>query len=445
MGVFQNIHEAVLYFSNCYRTPIYDENNHFMGKLYDFFVDYEESYPTVLAILIKQNRNFKYVHWNDVKSFSYKKITLSRQSKIKMGRVFPKIAKQKTVKNLLKANQEVEVSDYPGISQTVLDKQVVDTYGKKVVRVNDIQLIKLGRLLRVTHATVGTKSMARRLGLESLLTHLVRILSFNHKRELNERAISWQFVHAIAGRHLSDIKLNVSNEELGSLHPADLADIIEELDGHGRRRIFKELNREKAADTLVEIEQENLQVNLLETETPENAAKIIEYMGTDEAADVLGEMRPENVQTIIEKIADVEVKEDIQELLNYEEDSAGGLMSTDAFVVNKEQRKNDILHHLENHHQDYESIYDIYITDHDETLIGTCSLRKILTSKENIRIVDVMNSEDMKYQTHDVHWKKLAKFMSKYNLINIPIVDRERKVLGFVSVDDILPWLLDEI
>ena len=445
MGIFQNIHGPVIYFSKCHRTPIYDERKKFLGRLHDFFVDYQESYPTVLAILIKQNKNFQYLQWDDVKSFSYKKIVISRQSKIKAGKIFHQIAQYRTHQNLLEAGQGPPITDYPGLSHTILDKQVVDTYGKKVVRVNDIHLIKLGRMLRVTHAAVGTKSMARRLGAENLITSFMRMASFNPKWELGEKTISWQFVHVIPGQYLSDVQLNVSNEELGALHPADLADIIEELDGHGRQKIFRELGKEKAADTLAEIEQENLQANLLETETPENAAKIIEYMGTDEAADVLGEMLPESVQTIIEKIEDRETKEDIKELLSYQEDTAGGLMSTDVFTVRKEQRRNDILKHLEEHHLEYENIYDIYITDADETLIGSCSLRKLLTRRENIRVGDIMIQEDIKYQTDDIHWKKLAEFMSKYNLINIPIVDQNKKLLGLVSVDDILPWLLEEI
>ena len=444
MGIFENLHESIIYFSSCHHTPIYDENNCFQGKLYDFFVDYEEKYPTVLAILIKKNRSFLYADWKYIKSFSYNKIIISSPSTIKVGKTFPKIMKQKTVKNLLRVNQEYESVDYPGLSRTILDKQIVDTYGKKVVRVNDIHFIKIGRMLRATHAAVGLKSMARRLGLERYLTFLIRAILFNPKKELNEKIISWRFVHAIGDRYLGNVKLNVSNEDLGQLHPADLADIIEELDGHGRQKIFKELDKEKAADTLAEIERENLQVNLLTTKTPEDAARIIEHMGTDEAADILGEMHPENIQNIIEKIEDVEVKEDIQELLNYEEDTAGGIMSTEVFTVDQNQKKIDIIKHLENHHEDYENIYDIYITDKNETLIGTCSLRRLLASKDPIKIGDIMNTEDMKYQTHETHWKKLATFMSKYNLINIPIVDQKKKVLGFISVDDILPWLLHE-
>ena len=273
MGVFQNLHESIIYFSSCYHTPVYDENNRFQGKLHDFFVDYEEGHPAVLAILIKQNKNFRYAQWHDVKSFSYKKIIISLTSKIKIGKTFPKITKQRTVKNLLKVNQESETVSYPGLSRAILDKQIVDTYGKKVVRVNDIHFIKVGRMLRVTHAAVGLKSMVRRLGLERLLTGCIRVLSLNPKKELDEKTISWRFVHAIGDQYLDNVKLNVSNEDLGSLHPADLADIIEELDGHGRQRVFKELNKEKAADTLAEIEQEILQVNLYLQKLPKMRPK----------------------------------------------------------------------------------------------------------------------------------------------------------------------------
>ena len=318
MGVFQNIHDPILSFSDCYRTPIYDEKNLFLGKLNDLFVDFEESYPTVLAISIKQKGKFKYIHWDEVKLFSYQKIVVSLQSQMGEGKIFPKTTKRQEIKNLLKIDREQQVTNYPGVCQAVLDKQIVDTHGKKVVRVNDIHLIKTGRMLRVTHAAIGAKSMAKRLGLERTLTYLLRILTLNTKKEIGERTISWQFVHAIAGQHLEDVKLNVSNHDLKSLHPADLADIIEELDGHSRQEIFKELDKEKAADTLAEIDRENLQAHLLEIESPENAAAIIEHMGTDEAADVLAEMTPENVEIIIDKIKDTETKEDIKELLLYE-------------------------------------------------------------------------------------------------------------------------------
>ena len=444
MGIFQNLPHPVIYFSRCRNIAVYDENNCFCGKLCDLFVDYGEGYPSVLAILIKHNAKFKCLEWKEVKLFSYAKIVIANVARMREGKQFFRMSRPGGGKNLLQVSRPVKKINCPGLARAIVDRQIVDISGKKVVRVNDIHLIKMGGVLRVTHAAIGAKSMARRLGLEGTFMVLLRVVSMNTQKELNEKIIDWKFVHPVADQHLADVKLNVTNEDLDSLHPADLADIIEELSGYGQQEIFQALDKERAADTLAEIEQEDLQANLLERETPEDAAKIIEYMGTDEAADVLGEMRPEKVENIIAKIQDQEVKDDIQELLRYGEDTAGGLMSTDILVVDRNRRKNEMLNILEDRHEEYENIYDIFITDSSERLIGTCSLRKLITSRGNIKIGDIMTTNDMKYQAHDVHWKKLAKFMSKYNLINIPIVDHDRKVLGFVSVDDILPWLLDE-
>ena len=444
MSLFKHLHNPIIYFSKCRLTNVYNEDNTFLGKLQDFFIDYEESFPTVLAILIKKKKNFKHIPWENITSFSYQKIIISNDTVPNKGKTFFKITEKQAVKSLLKIYIKPQLTTYPGLAQAILDKQIVDTHGKKVVRVNDIQLIKSSRMLRVTHAAIGSRSMFRRLGIKKPLTFLLRLATLNKKKEFYERTISWKFVHAIGTHHLEEVKLNVSNDELLSIHPADLADIIEELDGHSREKIFKELKKEKAADTLAEIEQENVQINLLKTKMPRDAAKIIEHMGTDEAADILGEMEEETVQKIIQEIEDIEVKKDIQELLGYKDNCAGGLMSTDAFCVTPQKKKREILKHLENHHEKYENIYDIYIIDDNNTLIGTCSLRRLLSSKEDIAINDIMNSKDMKYQNHNTHWKQLAEFMSKYNLINVPVVNDDKKLLGFVSIDDILPWLLDE-
>ncbi len=446
MGVFENLPHPIIYFSNCYQTPIYDQSGQLIGKLHDFFVDYEEQYPTVIAISIVKNHNYSYIQWDDLKLFTYKKIILKEGAKARSGKTYPKITKQKTVKSLLKISNDSEVIDYPGLAKVILDRQVVDISGKKVVRVNDIHFIKIGKRLRVTHAGVGIKSMLRRLGFIRFSENLVRVFTLNSKKEIPERIISWRFVHALGDRSIHDnVSLNVSNEVLGTLHPADLADIIEELDSHGRNKVLKQLNTEKAADTLTELEDDDLQAKILKEETPEGAARLIEYMGTDEAADVLSEMSKEDAQRIISNIEDEEMVEDIKELLTYKEDTAGGLMSTDVLMIKKDMRKSEILLHLQECSDDYENIYDIYIIDDDERLIGTCSLRKLIITREDVKISDIMKTEDLKAQSYNTDWEDLAEYMSKYNLINVPIVDETTTLLGFVSVDDILPWLLDEI
>jgi len=158
----------------------------------------------------------------------------------------------------------------------------------------------------------------------------------------------------------------------------------------------------------------------------------------------LGELEDDQVTEIISKIKDAETQEEIQELLEYDEDSAGGLMSTEVFEISDKLKKSDVLQIIQETFEDLENIYDVYIIDNHSKLIGTTPLAKILIQKEDVAVSEIMNSTDLKYLYADSHWKEVAQYMSKYNLINVPIVDKQLVLLGIVSVDDILPWLLDE-
>jgi Mg/Co/Ni transporter MgtE len=257
----------------------------------------------------------------------------------------------------------------------------------------------------------------------------------------NETLINWKYVHAIPDKNLqSHIKLNLSNNQLNNIHPADLADILEDLDSN---QLFKKLGTQRAAQTLTEIESD-YQANILKGETPEKVANIIKSLGTDEAADILNELSEEKADEIISNLNDNDLQEDLHELLEYKADTAGGLMSTRTLIVQANQTKSDILIMIKDHYQSYDSIYDIFIVNEKNILLGTCSLKNLLIQNNNIPIKDFMEVKEkvISFPPH-TPWKVLAKHMSKYNTINIPITNKKRKLLGLVSVDDILPWLIN--
>lgn len=444
MGIFKNFPNITVNFSNALGATLYSESGKRLGKLKDFFVDYEEVYPLVIAIQFVRNNQYFYIDWDDIKEFSYKRITIKEGAFEGRSRTYPKTPKNKVITSLLANQFAGKAEEYPPLGKIVLDKQIVDTAGKKVVRVNDIQLIKAGKFLRVTHASIGLRSMLRRLGYERPVDKLVKTFKPHAKYLKSEVLINWKYVHAIPSRNIqSSVKLNLSNEDIKGLHPADLADILEDLDAHGRDLIFKNLDPKTAAETLSELE-EDVQTTLMKKETAEKAAKIIENMDTDDAADILHDLGEAKANAIIDKIEDEETKEEVQELLEYDEDTAGGLMSTEVFDVKEHLKKSDILEFITKEHEDLETIYDLYVTDDSNRLIGTCSLRDLLIHKEDVIISDIMNEDDMKTLPPDTSWKDVASFMSKYNLINVPIIDKEKELLGIVSVDDLLPWLLDE-
>lgn len=445
MSIFENFNEITINFSHTLGTSIFNEEGQKIGKLNDFFVDYEEVFPSVLAIQYKRNGQLFYISWKDIITFSYKRIIINNSSFIGRSRTYPKANQNKVVTTSLLANQlSGETVEYPTLGKIVLDRQIVDTFGKKVVRVNDVQFIRSGQDLRVTHAAIGIRSMLRRLGYERLIDSVFKIFNPKSKYLTTEKLINWKYVHAIPSKNIhASVQLNLTNDDIKGIHPADLADILEDLDNHGREIVFSSLDPKTAADTLSEVEEEFIRP-LLKNEDAERVADIIEEMDTDDAADLLNEMTEARQVEIISKIDDEEVKEEVQELLEHDDDTAGGLMTTDVFTVGPESRKSEILATIKEKYEELETIYDIYVVEENEKLIGHLTLHDVLTIDEDLKAKDLMKTEDIKKALPYTHWKRVASLMSKYNLMNLPIVDENEELLGIVSVDDVLPWLLGE-
>jgi sporulation protein YlmC with PRC-barrel domain/flagellar motility protein MotE (MotC chaperone)/CBS domain-containing protein len=442
MNKFNDFHDITLHFSKAIGITIYNEDQQKLGNLHDFFIDYEEVYPSVLALQYKRSGILFYVTWDDVLSFNYKKIIIKNETFPIRSRTFPKTLKKKTVTSLL-ANQFMgSTVEYPPLGQIVLDKQIVDTHGKKVVRVNDIQFIRAGKDLRVTHAEIGLRSFVRRLSFEKPVDLFVKLMFPNSKYLTKDYTINWKYVHAIPNRNVQrSVRLNLTNEDLRDLHPADIADILEDLDSHGREMIFSNLDPQLAAETLSEVD-EDLQASLLKNEAPEKAADIIEMMDADDAADLLNELDEAQADAIISNIDDLETQEDLQELLEHDEDTAGGLMTSEILEVTPNLQKHEVLQLIKDNHAEVASFYDIYVVDEHKNLVGTLSLQELLIQSENAFIHEIMNATDMKYLHADTHWKDVAEFMNKYNLITVPIIAKNNELLGMVSVDDVMDRLL---
>ncbi len=450
MADFKHFSKIALHFSDLEGIPVSREKEKTFGKLVDFFVDYEEVYPSVLALQLKAKGRYFYVDWQDVLIFSPQGITISSDAHLSRGRYFPR--RLSNVKNLPDENNRFlfsqlkgEILEYPSIGKVILDRQIVDTNGKKVVRVNDIQFITAGNKLRVTHAEIGLRSLLRRLHWEGLVDRMLRSIAPKSKFLRSNTVINWKFVHAIPDRSVQrNVRLNLSNNDIKNIHPADLAEILEDLDEHGRSIAFSELDAETRALTLPELSKE-VQKSLLENEDPHVAAKILENMGTDEAADILKELDSANYNSILAKMRDSQMREEIEELVVYEDERAGGLMSTEFLSVSPEDTKKSILKTIKKIHQDIESIYDLFVVGSRGELLGVCPLNILLgQEEEETKIAAIMEGQDIKSMAPTEHWREVAKYMSKYNLINVPILDEGGILLGIVYVDDILPWLLEE-
>lgn len=213
-GKFDYLKESTPHFSQMRGTVIVNDDGHSFGKLHDFFVDFEQVYPVVLGVQFVQNNRHFYIHWDDIKTFSLKKIVIKNAAEIRRGRAYPKIVKTASNHSILKSQYNEKTVDYPPLGKVILDRQIVDTAGKKVVRVNDIQFLKVGQFLRVTHAGVGIRSMVRRLGYESAVDFMVKLLKPKARYLKQDTLISWKFVHAIPDRTIhKNVKLNVMGND----------------------------------------------------------------------------------------------------------------------------------------------------------------------------------------------------------------------------------------
>lgn len=444
MGKFNDLNEISIHFSHTEGIPLITTEGKKLGKLKDFFVDYEEVYPAVLAIQYKSNNQLFYVEWEYVKNFTLKEVIIEHDCFIGRSRSFPKAKTNKVITSLLANQFSGSTMEFPPLGKIILDRQVVDTSGKKVVRVNDIQFIRSGQNLRVTHAAIGMRSMMRRLGYEKFIDFVVKAINPKSLYLKNEVLINWKFVHAVPNKNVrSNVRLTLSDDEIKKLHPADLADILEDLDSYGRELIFSNLDPKLAAETLQEVEDE-VKISLIKNEKPEVIAKIIEEMDVDDAADTLNELSDTKAEQIISKIEDTETADEIRELREYQETTAGGLMSKEYFEVAPESDKKSILEKFKKEHDYIENIIDIFVTGESGELVGICPIQNLLLCDDNVLVKNIMISEDIKSTEPETHWKIVASMMSKYNLMNIPVIGEDKTMLGIISVDDLLPWLLDE-
>ncbi|MEA3309761.1 MAG: CBS domain-containing protein [Chloroflexota bacterium] len=315
------------------------------------------------------------------------------------------------------------------LARHVLDRQIVDVDGRRVVRVNDLQLARVGEHFCLVGADVGTLGLLRRLGVERPARALLSAL----RRQPSEAVIPWEYVAPLQAD--TPIRLRVSRERIGKLHPADIAAIISDLDRRTGEALIAALDDETLADTLEESPAE-LQVAVLSHLEPERAADILEEMGPDEAADLLADLPDQTSRRLLE-LMEEEDAADMRHLLAYPEDSAGGIMTTEFATVPEgytAEQALDYLRHSEAAQED-EALYYVYVTDGSGHLKGALSLRDLVMCAPETPLADVAEIDlvtaDLYAPQHDV-----AHLVAKYDLLAVPVVDEEGVLHGIVTVDD---------
>jgi len=410
------------FLSSLLGKPVIDADGDFVGNLSDLAVSVSPTFPPVVAFVVQRGRWERFPltgRWADVQDIAGPKIRLNVR---------------------IRALTPSKVDDYGEIllRQTLLDKQIVDMAGAKVVRVNDLHFLRLGSSeLRLVHVDVGTRGLVRRLGWESVIDGLVRRLRPQARYLSAERLVQWQYVQAMSlDANIHNIRLSVMQKQLADLHPADIAEILTDLNSHQRATMFRALDAEKAADALAEVEDPRIQTQLLETVSPDEAADILEEMPPDEAADLLGELPHETSSELLRKM-EVDEADDVRELLAYAPDTAGGMMTTEFLALPVDSTVENAFARLRQEAPEVEAIYYIFIISTDGRLVGVLNLRQLIMAQPQELVVDIMISDPARVHHGDSR-DSVAAIVGKYDLLALPVVDDDDILVGMITVDDVV-------
>ena len=315
------------------------------------------------------------------------------------------------------------------LSRDVLDKQIIDTEGARVVRVNDVELIRVNGTIYVSNVDVSWLGIVRRMGLAGLANSL--------SGHLKQKGISWEDVE-IMHRDQS-MQLRVPAEKLHELHPADLADIVSDLNRLESGQLLDTLDVKHLADTLEEVEPE-FQAELVEHMSDEKVADVLEEMGPDEAADLLGDLpkeRKEDLLALMEK----DDADDVRKLLAYPEESAGGIMTTEYASIPPDLTAAEAIQVLRGMAEEVETMFYVYVVDKEEHLIGTFSLNNLIFAAPGQKVADFMTDRIISVNLTDDQ-ETVAQIVSKYDLLAIPVVDEQNHLHGIVTADDALDKII---
>jgi CBS domain-containing protein len=315
------------------------------------------------------------------------------------------------------------------LSRDVLDKQIIDTDGARVVRVNDVELVRVNGTIYVSNVDVSWVGIIRRMGLVGLAHFLTG--------HLKKKGIAWDDVELM--RRDQEMHLRVPAEKLHDLHPADLAEIVRDLNKLESGQLLDTLDVPHLADTLEEVEPA-FQAELVEHMSDEKVADLLEEMEPDEAADLLGDLpkeRKEDLLALMEK----EDADDVRKLLTYPEDSAGGIMTTEYASIQPNLTASEAIKQLHGMADEVETMFYVYVVDADQCLVGTFSLNNLIFAKPGQMVSDFMTKHLITVNLTDDQ-ETVAQTVAKYDLLAVPVVDEQNHMHGIVTADDALDKII---
>lgn len=399
-------------------TPVVDATGQLRGRVTDVAVGTGQEAGRVLALVLKGPRGREHVVIEGLRPTPAGGLTMAADAQL--------LSAERLEKVLL-------------LRQDLLDRQIIDVHGRKVVRVNDVDLcwqVPVAGVtpLRVTQVEVGMRGATRRL-LKGLLP-VARVATLS--RRVPARVIPWEFVDVIEVDPARRVRLNIEHEKLAAMHPADIADILEDLAPAEREAVFHSLDEEVAAEALEEVDPK-LQRALISSLDSEGAADIVEEMDPDAAADLLADLPEAHSDAILDSMEPAE-RQEVEELLEFREDSAAGYMTTDFVSVPENATVNEAIEALRQFEGDPDNVSEVYLTGPHHEFKGTVPLLRLMLAKPESRISVLSDSQVISCRV-DARENQVAELFDKYNLRTLPVVNSGERLVGIIEADDVISFL----
>lgn len=404
------------YLSELIGRAVRDHRGTTLGRLNDLLILPEEKsdYPRVVALALKNGGDgAKLLAWRGTEDLAGNIIVLQTQPQ-----------------TYNEGGNEIF------LARDVMDKQVIDVEDHRMVRVNDLELGRIGSDYRLINVDIGGRGLLRRLGMEDIAERVAE--RFN--RQIPNNSVSWSDLSFLPD---VGVRVNVPRQNLKELHPADIAEILEDVGPRMAGALIRDLGDEKIADTLMELETD-FQAEVLESFPEEQVADIVEEMEPDEAADLLNELEPDRRQAVLD-LMEQEEREDVQELLEHEQDTAGGLMTNNYVSVTPKLTVGEALQQLRNDPdaREAETIYYVYVLDNEGKLVGVCSLSDMVLAEPSMPIEKIMHADPV-YVELTTPRDEVLEEISKYNLLAVPVINEDNQLQGIVTADDALEMILPQ-
>lgn len=412
----------MIYLSQLMGNPVYAADGEKIGTVSDLGIATGEVFPRVTSLAFKgPGRTPFMISWRKyVDTYDEKEIHL----------------KVPAVEIRFSYLQPDEVL----IARDILNKQIVDTRGMRVVRVNDLKLSDTSSTqLRLLGAEVGARGILR--SLSPALEHVALKVARTFGHPIPERIIAWSYMDLVE-RDLSNVKLSVSHKTLDDMHPADIADIIERLDPRLRGQVFAQLDDEQRAGAMAEFDDDAMAAELMGGMNEREASRMLSEMDPDDAAELVSELDYDKAEKLL-RLMGVQEQRAIRQLLGYREDTAGRIMTSEFAALPEDKTADDAVELLRGLDEDFESVRYVYLSDEDNKLSGVVTLNALIVAEPETPLADICTREVITASPEDDQ-EDVAEDIAKYNLLAMPVVADDGHLLGIVTVDDALDVLEEE-